>query len=730
MGKKLRQVTDNVHGTIYLSEVEYNLISTPFFYRLHDIYQSSTVYLTFPSNRTKRYEHSIGTMELASELFFACMTNAKRNDRKDFLEQLYKELYFISGKLHKAEINNAEYLKKVEGLDQVFPKRLLNPEDLDKCIFDTIKNERILDSALEHYSVCFFDTLNAESTEQKDVSGQIAKYLYIYQAILEAIRIAALFHDVGHPPYSHIIEEVLMEIYSVCKQDEISDTPEFNKGKRETLLSCLEAFVSQNDIKNKRLAKDAEFLLIDKSSESKSLDMALHEQVGLKMLQLAIEEVFPRKIGEIKHSDLQLEEKVGKALYYVLVVEFTFAILLEKSMLFKSIHRIIDGVIDADRLDYIVRDSQNSGVDWGKIPYKRVINSAKLVRPLDKETNFFAVAFPQKEQEDLEDILLMRYKIFSRINYHHRSVKTAVLLQNAIKELAFDYLKSKEKSEISIEISGLWTALGATLGEKALQVGKWNDSWLITVLYDALIKLSDDNCFNEFINSKNKDENLLEKIRNLLEEVLLNHKHYYSLFKRKGDLIKLAELIFQKSRIKTAMNRVKKREMEKYLDSSKSQEQHSEAEESLVRINLFEKTLQEGDFDLFQIIFPSDKSIVSLVTGILETEKKKGRISDFYVLDNKGRNKKGLPKSDDITKKIYLYDNDMNVQEYTGYTELEAQINLLRAFCLSFYVYIEYSSDAITQLDVLESIANGWGKELKSVFEELFPSHRVDSKSA
>lgn len=137
--------------------------------------------------------------------------------------------------------------------------------------------------------------------------------------------------------------------------------------------------------------------------------------------------------------------------------------------------------------------------------------------------------------------------------------------------------------------------------------------------------------------------------------------------------------------------------------------------------------MQEGDFDLFQIIFPPDKPIVSLITEILESEKKKGRISDFYVLDNKGRNKKGLPKSDDITKKLYLYDNNMNVQEYMGYTELEAQINLLRASCLSFYVYLEYSGDTISQQDVLDSIAKGWGKELKSVFNEFFSSHRVDN---
>ena len=74
--KKLRQVTDNIHGTIYLSDLESELISTPYFYRLHDIYQSSTVYMTYPSNRTKRYEHSIGTMEIASSMIYSAISNA------------------------------------------------------------------------------------------------------------------------------------------------------------------------------------------------------------------------------------------------------------------------------------------------------------------------------------------------------------------------------------------------------------------------------------------------------------------------------------------------------------------------------------------------------------------------------------------------------------------------------------------------------------------------------
>ena len=70
----VRQRTDSIHGTIYLSGLESQLTSTPFFYRLHDVYQSSTVYLTFTSNHVKRYEHSLGVMALASDMLFASIT--------------------------------------------------------------------------------------------------------------------------------------------------------------------------------------------------------------------------------------------------------------------------------------------------------------------------------------------------------------------------------------------------------------------------------------------------------------------------------------------------------------------------------------------------------------------------------------------------------------------------------------------------------------------------------
>ena len=82
----MRQVTDSVHETIFLSELESELIATPYFYRLHDIYQSSTVYMTFPSNRTKRYEHSLGTMELASSMLFQQFLMPARKQEMNYLK--------------------------------------------------------------------------------------------------------------------------------------------------------------------------------------------------------------------------------------------------------------------------------------------------------------------------------------------------------------------------------------------------------------------------------------------------------------------------------------------------------------------------------------------------------------------------------------------------------------------------------------------------------------------
>lgn len=72
---KNEMIADTVHGSIVLTEFEKKIMSHVAFNRLHDVYQNSTVYLTFPCNRTKRFEHSFGTMKICSDIFsFAVKT--------------------------------------------------------------------------------------------------------------------------------------------------------------------------------------------------------------------------------------------------------------------------------------------------------------------------------------------------------------------------------------------------------------------------------------------------------------------------------------------------------------------------------------------------------------------------------------------------------------------------------------------------------------------------------
>ena len=88
--RKFSHINDSIHGLIELTNFEKNILRTAGFNRLHDVYQNSTVYYTFPSNRTKRFEHSLGTMKLASDWLLMALKNTDDNTVDLFLYIYYK----------------------------------------------------------------------------------------------------------------------------------------------------------------------------------------------------------------------------------------------------------------------------------------------------------------------------------------------------------------------------------------------------------------------------------------------------------------------------------------------------------------------------------------------------------------------------------------------------------------------------------------------------------------
>lgn len=321
--------------------------------------------MTFPSNRTKRYEHSLGTMEIASAMLYSAVSNADditRNQLFKQLKQQYEQILKLA--VVRSDRQTAQYFQacrsQIDSLIKV-PQKSNLVSYITHNIKDGLKNGCFNDTALDHFQ---FYPMGIDNESDSDNIENV----FLYRCLLQAVRIVALFHDVGHPPYSHILEKVIIELYK--KYENVEGKNEWQIQELDDFRECLREFVTEEQ-------EDA-YVCQALDSKISRVDDAFHERVGLSFIDRAISEVVPKIVTKITNSNKQKCCKIASCIYYIIVVEFAIAMLAEKNTLFKSLHKIVDGFVDADRLDYIMRDSLNSGVDWGRIPYKRVINSAKL----------------------------------------------------------------------------------------------------------------------------------------------------------------------------------------------------------------------------------------------------------------------------------------------------------------------------------------------------------------
>ena len=450
--KKGIYLNDTIHGLIPLSEYEKRIISSIGFNRLHDVYQNSTVYLTFPTNRTKRFEHSIGTMKLCSDMFYYSVLNSSETTLNTLYEIFEQELVSIISKIAK----NSQFCEQMLG--GMTPSNI-PPIGLDKFRYSLIPN------------------------------NVPAEYQVIHLILIQSIRAAALLHDIGHPPFSHIVEFALKAVY------------EENKNQNPSQNNSLNEFTK----------------VMSKYFED---NKKLHEQMGDEISDSILRGI----ICPISDED----ERYNENLFEVLILESVKRIFSECGN-FKYLHRIIDSSLDGDRLDYVTRDSINSGMNSGTIDYKRIINDMQII--IDESKIYFC--FPLKAVNSIEDFIKRRYNIYKDIIYHHRVIKTDYLLEYTVRDLVKKYLKeiptdttTSNKMVIPFDISGLWFPLGeATSTEKSNALSQWNDSWLMTILKQIFYT-------DYYRNTKIKSNDSEYILSQRLSELLRNTKCYYSLIKR------------------------------------------------------------------------------------------------------------------------------------------------------------------------------------------------------
>lgn len=430
MQTKQIYIADTNHETVLLSEYEKEIISTKLFNRLHHISQNSTAYLTFPSNRTKRFEHSIGTMKLCGDIFY----NAICNTSPEIIKQLFDEI-------EKVIINKIVTEKILDNADKYRP--IIGDDNLEN-------NGRSLKN-FEQYDIdnIFYNRSIPSNLKEKQ------KFLYLI--IFQSIRFCGLLHDIGHPPFSHITENSMNKIYQMLKKKE--NESELTKREKE----YIEIIGSYNERNN---------------------DFQLHEKMGMKM----IDKLFSQMLfsENLSYNKLNFSEKYFK----IIVIELTKLIFKEENVL-KPLHNIVAGTIDGDRLDYVNRDIANSGISNGKIEYNRLISSCKFDDVKIKNDKKLEVIYNFKTINTIEDFFWKRWYLYKNIINHHRVSKTDAILQNCIELIIKDYLSLKDGNSIEEEnkvlpddISGLWRAIKFAYSNNEYfdVLIQWDDNWLITVL--------------------------------------------------------------------------------------------------------------------------------------------------------------------------------------------------------------------------------------------------------
>ena len=201
----------------------------------------------------------------------------------------------------------------------------------------------------------------------------------------DAILVAALLHDVGHGPFSHAFED------AGINRDTFS-----HEYWTERIITSQETDINQT-------------------------------------LQAVWGQDFPELV--MSYIDCRNEVKGGKFEQNRyskdgLNLKFIFA-------------SLVSSQLDADRMDYLLRDSRACGVTYGQFDLDRLIEGMSIAINSDGELK---VGIEEEYISNVEEYFYARYLMYNNIYYHPFKVLTEKLLQDILREACDAYIKGALKS--------------------------------------------------------------------------------------------------------------------------------------------------------------------------------------------------------------------------------------------------------------------------------------------
>ncbi|HEC76290.1 MAG TPA: HD domain-containing protein [Thermoplasmatales archaeon] len=146
---------------------------------------------------------------------------------------------------------------------------------------------------------------------------------------------------------------------------------------------------------------------------SHTLEYLLHVRTGKDHVELTKEIIK----GEAKFEDIEQDTTINEILNkYGIDTEEIINILSGKK---NYLSEIISGPLDADQIDYLMRDAYYTGVAYGVIDSERIIHTMRIYDE--------SIVFEKKSVSALESMLLARALMYSSV-YLHKTVRIAELM--------------------------------------------------------------------------------------------------------------------------------------------------------------------------------------------------------------------------------------------------------------------------------------------------------------
>ena len=177
---------------------------------------------------------------------------------------------------------------------------------------------------------------------------------------------------------------------------------------------------------------------------------ALLHDIGHAPFSHAAEELFPLRDGEISknysHEDYSAEIvriafrdiiNDNKYLNNIGITANKVAGLIEgnqdagPSIFWRD---LISGQMDADRMDYLLRDSHHAGVDYGRFDWRRLVNTVVAIPPGDEENNR-SIGVSQGGWHAAEGLIVARYFMFTQVYFHKTRVAYDRHLLHALEKM-------------------------------------------------------------------------------------------------------------------------------------------------------------------------------------------------------------------------------------------------------------------------------------------------------